>query len=145
MNISLLGLWLCLLRSTCRMQSTACSSYMYACYLHVRTKWTVHYREWSALWGCVHKVPLSMVIRTYTNLIHLFYGVHLQAYRWQPVIRKRFGKFGILTGENLGWPGKLTGNNLKQNLKFHSVGHNYEGLYCGTDGIKHYIHIQCRN
>ena len=31
------------------------------------------------------------------------------------------GKFGFLAGESLVWPEKLTGNNLKPNLKFHSV------------------------
>ena len=35
-------------------------------------------------------------------------------------------EFGILTGENLVWPDKLTRNNLKQNLKFHSVGHRWD-------------------
>ena len=36
---------------------------------------------------------------------------------------KRPVKFGIFTGESLGWLDKLTRNNLKQNLKLQSVEH----------------------
>ena len=36
------------------------------------------------------------------------------------------GIFVILTGETLVWPDDLTTNNLKQNPKFHTVGHGWD-------------------
>ena len=54
------------------------------------------------------------------------------------------GKFGILTVESLVWPDKLTRNNLKQNLKFNSVGHRWD--YTVTSLVVPSIghNIQCR-
>ena len=55
------------------------------------------------------------------------------------------GKFAILTDESLVWPDKLTRNNLKQNLKFHSVRHrwHYTVTCLVVANVRH--NVQCRS